>query len=177
MAAKRRPDNTEMEMAGLLKSWAALWGVPGLSDVEVSFSDRLTRSLGRTRPSSRRIVLAANLRSPSNRHLLKSVLCHEAAHIAIHSVFGHEKRPHGREWASLVEQAGETPQTRAPAKPVRKQTPKRPRRWRYVHCCGVCHAVRVAYRPVLQWRCVECVELGLDGDLEIIREPIHAGVS
>jgi ribosomal protein L37AE/L43A len=44
-----------------------------------------------------------------------------------------------------------------------------PARIRYEHRCPVCHAVRFARRRMSQWRCRECVTVGLPGLLEVAR--------
>ncbi|MEZ4333066.1 MAG: SprT-like domain-containing protein [Myxococcota bacterium] len=76
---------THSELHALLEGWAALWGVPDLAQaVGVRVSKRLRRSLGTYRPSSQQITLAAWLLDEAPRSLLEEVLCHEAAHAAVH---------------------------------------------------------------------------------------------
>ena len=175
MAARRTPD-TPTQVSKLLQDWAGIWGVPELVRTDVRFSKRLIKTLGRTHRSTRRITLADRLRNTSNAELLVLVLCHEAAHVAVHCLHGQEKKPHGREWASLVEKAGFIPTVSAPVADV-GLSKGRKRRWRYVHSCTVCHATRIGYRPVRQWRCVECTDLGLAGELNITRESIETEAS
>ena len=50
-------------LPSLITPWARLWGIPDLPDhVQVSFSARLRRSLGRCRPATGRITLHPGLR-------------------------------------------------------------------------------------------------------------------
>ncbi len=161
----------------LLEEWGRIWGLPGLlHDVDVTFSARLKRSLGRCRPATGRIVLAEKLRSGSPE-LLTEVLCHEAAHVAAYRLYGDRVDPHGPEWRRLVREAGFTPRVRAPAEPSRSSSAgrcgSRPAAARpdsgvrYEHRCPVCQAVRVARRKVMSWGCSECISLGLPGRLII----------
>lgn len=76
---------TRSELHALLEGWAALWGVPHLAqEIGLRVSTRLRRSLGTYRPSTRQITLAAWLLDEAPRALLEEVLCHEAAHAAVH---------------------------------------------------------------------------------------------
>jgi predicted SprT family Zn-dependent metalloprotease len=175
MAAKSETDTQiETRIGTLLDRWAEIWGVPSLStDVDIRFSGRLSRSLGRTRPISRRITLAAHLRSPENSSLLKSVLCHEAAHVAVAKLFGSDKKPHGPEWRSLVRRAGHEPTVHIVEEVRPGGIQRRGRIWKYLHRCSVCQAIRVGYRPVTEWRCIDCTELGLSGEMIITRQRIN----
>lgn len=184
-----------VDLRALVSAWAAAWGDAGLADaVAVSFSPRLRRSLGRCRPAAGRITLRADLRDGPEARLAE-VLCHEAAHVAVHRRHGRAARPHGPEWRALVEAAGyeprrlgaDPPPDRAragsPAGPAaaepagsRPTPPAAARRnpaarYRYEHRCPVCHTARWARRPVRAWRCAECLDAGLAGELLITRGP------
>jgi predicted SprT family Zn-dependent metalloprotease len=157
------------------RKWAELWGVPDLADsVTVEFSPRFRSSLGRCRPVEGRIRLAAHLAN-GRRDLLEEVFCHELAHVAVHRLHGPKARPHGPEWKGLVSAAGFEPRVRFP--PGEGGFPPRPprRRARYEHRCPVCQAMRMAGRPVRNWRCVECLRAGLSGKLVITRIPVGVG--
>lgn len=68
-----------------LAEWARLWSVPELAkSVGIRVSRRMRRSLGSYRASRQQITLAAWLLDPAVRPLLEEVLCHEAAHAAVH---------------------------------------------------------------------------------------------
>ncbi|MEZ4416163.1 MAG: SprT family zinc-dependent metalloprotease [Gemmatimonadota bacterium] len=158
------------DLEPLVRQWGRRWGLPDLADhLSVRFSDRMTRSLGRCRPASGRVRLAAHLQD-GPAALLEEVLCHEVAHVAVHQLQGRGSPPHGPIWRELVEAAGYPARMRAPATST-ATAPSRPTgpRPRYVHRCPVCHTERMARRPVPEWRCAECLAAGLDGRLEITR--------
>lgn len=165
------PMNMHDELPELVGIWGARWGLPDLwSQIDLRFSTRLTRALGRCRPSSGRITLQASLQSSPERMI--EVLCHEAAHIAVYQLFGPEVKPHGPEWHRLVQQAGFRPEVRArePGSAGPRATPT-PAILPYEHRCPVCQSVRFARRPVRSWRCAECLDAGLEGELTITRIP------
>ena len=96
------------------------------------------------------------------------VLCHELAHVAAYELHGRRHRPHGPEWAALMQAAGFEPRARARLTHDVSALLVAPRRGsQYEHRCPVCRAVRFARRPVRQWRCVACITAGLDGHLLI----------
>src|SRR5690606_8469081 len=110
--------------------------------------------------------------------LLRDVLVHELAHLAVHARHGSEVRPHGPEWQRLMTLAGRSTAAtlhgdcgfHPGARPADASAAAAPaRRWTYEHRCPVCQMVRYARRPVPQWRCRACTEIGLDGALEITR--------
>lgn len=142
-----------------------LWGMPELSgSVSVEYSRRLTRSLGRTQVANHHVRLNPILEK-DEQSLLDEVLCHELAHIAVYEHFGPAAKPHGKEWADLVEKAGYEPRIRIGlegselSKSVRK----------FEHICPVCQTVRYAAREMTRWRCAACADAGLDGVLLIRR--------
>lgn len=174
----------ERDFRALVAPWAATWGLPGLdAELSIALSTRLRSTLGRCRPAAGRITLRADLvDGPSER--LREVLCHEAAHVAAFRLFGRRARPHGPEWRGLVAAVGFSPRVRAPALVQeaasaegpdskrldggRAPAENRPTR-SYEHRCPVCHTARFARRPVLRWRCAECLDAGLEGGLLITR--------
>lgn len=131
--------------------------------VEVSFSARMTRSLGRCDPTAGRVVLAERLRD-ADPELAGEVVCHELAHLAARRLHGPGVRFHGTEWATLMEQAGFVPR-RLPVDPSTQPTPRRPQS--YVHRCAVCQWTRRATKRVRSWRCPVCRDHGLEGQLVI----------
>jgi len=103
---------------------------------------------------------------------LREVLCHEAAHLAVHVLHGLKARPHGAEWARLMRIAGFEPRVRFD--PARLTSGLRS--WvragtAYDHRCPVCGASRMAGRPVRNWHCRRCADAGLGGVLEIVSRP------
>ena len=154
-----------------VREWGELWGLPGLADsVTVEFSRRFRSSLGRCYPIQRRVRLAAHLER-GNDDLLEEVLCHELAHVAVYQIHGHRVRPHGREWKALVAMAGFEPRVRF--QPGEGRFPPRPwrPRVRWEHRCPVCQVMRMAGRPVREWRCAKCYKAGRSGRLIITRVP------
>jgi hypothetical protein len=94
--------------------WARTWGVPGLETrLAISFSTRMTRSLGRCHPERKTIRLACWLRE-APEPLLVEVMAHETAHVAVHELHGRGCRPHGREWQELMRSAGFRARARIP---------------------------------------------------------------
>jgi predicted SprT family Zn-dependent metalloprotease len=160
------------ELRGLIDLWGRLWGIPQLaSTVDISYNARLRSSLGRCRPSSGRVSLSAGLReaSPERR---AEVLCHEVAHVAAFHLYGPAAKPHGPEWQALVASAGFQPRVRsAPAAEERHSVSVPASTFPYEHRCPVCLSVRYARRPVPRWRCTECLDAGLGGELLITRRP------
>ena len=160
------------EVRALVARWGALWDVPDLEQgVSISFSTRLRKSLGRCRPSTGRVTLRADLRHGDPERLAE-VLCHEIAHVAVFRLHGPTAAPHGAEWRELVSRAGFAPRVKAmeiaPARtPLSEPTAILP----YEHRCPVCQSVRYARRPVPRWRCAECLDAGLRGELVITRHP------
>jgi SprT protein len=140
-----------------------LWGVPDLvNSIDTQFSNRLRKALGRTRVDTRRVRLNSLLMN-ANNNLLDEVLCHELAHIVVYTRFGEKAKPHGPEWAALMHQAGYRPRVRMNIDdemlPISIN--------KYEHLCPVCQLIRYARRPMSRWRCVRCIDAGLDGKLQI----------
>lgn len=156
----------------LLTRWGILWGCPTLEvHASVRFNTRLRRALGRCHPRSGAIHLNPLLLEAAPAHL-EAVLCHEAAHVAAYLLYGEGVKPHGPEWRTLVTRAGYSSETRSSQ--FGSPSPQgRPRR-RYEHRCPVCQSVRFGGRPVRSWRCAECVEAGLSGDLVITSHPARS---
>jgi predicted SprT family Zn-dependent metalloprotease len=155
-----------------IREWADMWGVPELHDrVEVQTSKRLRTTLGRCRPQTGEIRIAAFLLN-APEPLLDEVLCHELAHAAAFDLHGSRIRAHGPEWSRLMRIAGYAPRSRLEARELDAlPTGALPSRIRWEHRCPVCQATRNAGRPVPQWRCSACRGAGLNGDLTITRFP------
>jgi SprT protein len=133
-------------------------------------SARLCRSLGTYRPSRSQITLAAWLFDDAPRTLLEEVLCHEAAHAAVHLTHARRVRPHGAEWRAFMLAVGRQPRVRIPSALIpdsQKARLSRGRHWE--HRCPVCRATRMARVRVTRWRCRRCVEAGREGRLVIER--------
>ena len=148
------------------------WGVPQQAGrTQIQFSPRLRTSLGICYPSRKLIRLHPFLAAPESKASLAEVVCHEAAHIAAPLKAGKRVKPHGPEWQALVKQCGYEPcvRVKVPGFPVpspRRSGKRRPLR-KYEHRCPVCQTWRLASRPQPRWRCADCVDAGLDGELTI----------
>ena len=108
--------------------------------------------------------------------VLREVLSHEIAHIAVRDLHGVGRRPHGPEWMALVRAAGFEPQKRiAWSSGSRTPNASAIQRPNYLHRCPVCQLRRIARRPVRHWRCAACVTAGLSGRLDIgpLPKPKH----
>ena len=155
---------SELDLNVLTRKFCAIWDVAEIADeIQVSFSNRITRSLGRTQPASKIVRLNPRLIT-SKRDVFKAVVCHELAHIAAQHLHGGSIRPHGREWQALVRAAGHEPCVQMEVElgitPVKQDKC-------YTHYCPVCHTRRTAKKQMKRWRCGECVANGLSGILEI----------
>jgi predicted SprT family Zn-dependent metalloprotease len=141
-----------------------LWDISSIrDDIDIEFTSRLTRSLGRTHPAKKNIRL--------NRHLLanlveylEEVLCHEVGHIATFYKFGDSVSPHGEEWQSLVRLAGFEPTTKLDV--ALEQSEERSKR-QFSHSCPRCFTKRIAKVRMTRWRCGTCVAEGMEGNLLI----------
>lgn len=179
-----------------LAAWATLWETPLLAkSIGLRTSTRLRRALGTYSPARSQITLASWLlddgTGESPHPLLHEVLCHEAAHAAVHlsvaeprpglrgglrAVLGLGRgrrtrpRPHGPEWRAFMIAAGLEPRVRIPEvlmpETVRAQMASG-KRWE--HRCLACQAVRMARARMTRWRCRRCVEAGGSGTLGIVR--------
>ena len=159
------------DLRQLVRPWAATWGLPGFEQrLRISFSPRLSRSLGRCTPRTGRIALHPALYAAS-RARVAEVLCHEAAHVAAYELFGGTARPHGPEWAALVAAVGFRPKlkTADPNALPSKLSP--PPRKLFEHVCPVCQSTWLARRRMPRWRCSYCMADGLTGELVITERP------
>ncbi len=167
-------DELSTQVAGewrdILAPWCRRWGVPGLERrLKITVSRRLRMSLGRCSPIRGEIRIASFLLdAPAS--LVHEVLCHEAAHVAVAELHGRSVRPHGREWRALMWAAGFEPRVRLKVEGL-DRLPGRVRQARamWEHHCPVCQLGKLARRPVPQWRCADCREAGLKGELVITR--------
>ncbi len=156
-------------LAHRLERWLRRWGTPSLvRSLRIEWSPRLRRAFGRCYLDERLIRLTPSLLDRQS-HLLAEILCHEAAHAAVHQLYGPAARPHGAEWEELMRLAGFEPRVRIPV--AVRSTPKRPATDRvvYLHRCPSCDIARKASRPMPLWRCRSCVGTRSRGRLVIRR--------
>lgn len=151
-------------------AWGQIWGAPGLhATVRVELSHRMRSSLGGFYPREG-VIRLSDVLLETPPHLLREILCHEAAHAAVHLLHGDRARSHGREWRDLMRRAGIEPRVRVPGEELGHAAQRAARRrWLWRHRCPSCRAERVAGRPVRQWHCGRCREAGRDGKLVITR--------
>lgn len=159
-----------------LTAWATLWETPLLAkSIGLRTSTRLRRALGTYNSTRSQITLARWLLDDAPHPLLDEVLCHEAAHAAVHLTRSHRTRPHGREWRGFMLAAGFEPRVRIPERLMPKGVRAAiaaGKRWE--HRCLRCQAVRMARVRVTRWRCRRCVEAGGSGRLGIRRMEIES---
>ena len=106
-----------------------MWQLDELTpEIEMRLSNRMTRTIGSANLGKTRITLAVWL-FDQPQAIIDEVLCHEAAHLAVHHLHGPGVRPHGREWQALMRSAGVTPRVRI-SLPNPPQMPQRRRRRR-----------------------------------------------
>lgn len=155
-------------LSALAEKWGSVWGIRDFpARVHFEFSDRLRTSYGKCFTRSGRIVLSRKLLAGRQLNL-ELAACHECAHAAAFLIFGPNVKPHGKEWRSLVSLAGHTPKTKVEIRGNYKERLDSPRQSpMYEHRCLVCNQVSFARRPVRVWRCIECVEAGLSGEMAI----------
>lgn len=158
-----------------LAAWVTLWDTPLLAkSISLRTSTRLRRALGTYSPAHSQITLAHWLLDDAPHRdphpLLDEVLCHEAAHAAVHLTRLRRTRPHGKEWRGFMLAAGFEPRVRIPEglmpEGVRAAMAAG-KRWE--HRCLRCQAVRMARVRVTRWRCRRCVESGGSGRLGVRR--------
>ena len=151
-----------------LEEWARTWSMPELPQhTRFETSSRLKTSLGRCQPQSGRVrIHPALLDEPEA--MLREVLCHEAAHVAVHLRHGRAASPHGKEWRQLMSDAGYQPRARIHVNGLSESmraalTPK----VLFEHNCGGCGMSRLAQRRMTAWRCRTCWTAGRGGKLTI----------
>lgn len=152
----------------LTKKLGDVWGVR-LAGLTITQNARLRTTVARYLPLKRRLEVstaAARSRHPAR------VLVHELAHAAAVELYGRGVRPHGKEWAALIEKAKRAGfKTATPRLSSVNKPPNRSSASRFDHVCPVCHFRRVAKRRVTTWRCPDCRAAGLPGHLAIERRP------
>ena len=157
--------------------WGRLWGVPDLrAIVRVELSHRMRSSLGGFY-ARENLIRISDVLLEAPPQLLREILCHEAAHGAVHALHGDGVRAHGREWRELMCRVGLHPRVRVPGQELGSAARRAARkRWLWRHRCPVCRAHRLAGRPVREWRCGPCRAAGRDGRLVITRLAATVGV-
>ena len=145
--------------------------LPDLLDrVFISFSRRLSTSLGRCTPAKRSIRLHPGL-SEGPPELPLEVICHEiSSRGRVRALWPGSKDLTALSGPTSCGGRGFEPRVRLKVLDPRvfaKSARRARRRVFYEHYCPVCQQSRVAKRPVRRWRCRACAESGLPGELEI----------
>jgi len=108
------PDLCE-SLRGDAISWCRHWQDERLAhECVVRWSSRMIRSLGRAYGSRGLIRMNAALANSDCEVLLREVLCHELAHIAVHRRFGSLTRPHCASWRHCLRSVGLEPRVTIP---------------------------------------------------------------
>jgi len=161
----------DARISSWIAEWAGIWSIPSLTGkIRCEASPRLRTSLGRCYPALGLIRIHRAL-FDEPEELLREVVCHEAAHLAVYLRHGRRARPHGREWKELMAAAGFEPRARLKLERLSSngQLAVQPRVL-YRYRCPTCRVSRVARRRVRGWRCRTCREAGREGSLEISAE-------
>jgi len=160
---------TDKAIEKLIGRLGSVWSIPKFSrTVSVEFSTRMTASLGRCFPARGLVRVNATLRD-GPEETLREVLAHECAHVAAYRKYGRHVKSHGREWQGLMRAAGYSPSTRLPSPGTPATAGERTKRGCFEHRCPVCQATRVARTSARRWKCLACVEDGLDGEMVVTR--------
>ena len=155
----------------ILADWANSWCTPQLSGrVAVSFSQRMTKSLGRVSPKTGQIRLNSRLQTVPRKFLLE-VLCHEAAHVAVHLLHGSYVKPHGREWQELVRIAGYQPATKLGHKALTPKARKSSIISRHRYRCQICQSDYFVRRKSSKLYCNLCHSEGSAEPLQYLPHP------
>jgi predicted SprT family Zn-dependent metalloprotease len=152
---------------------AGIWGIPELRNAtSFQFNPRLTRTVARWVLAGRCLEVGPRF-FDSDRNQT-AILCHEYAHAAAVLRFGPAVRPHGPEWRQFVRAAGFEPMARhrGSIAAVRSPSLRRARPAVFEHRCLICQSVRLGRRKMTRWRCAQCVQDGLSGDLRIRAHPV-----
>ena len=152
----------------LRRQWARKWRIPELRDAgRLQFNPRLTRTVARWVLPTRHLEVGFRF-FESDRNQT-AILCHDYAHAAAVLRFGPAVRPHGIEWRQFVQAAGFEPVARHRDMPpaIRSPSRRQVRPAMFEHRCLVCQSVRLGRRKMTRWRCAQCVQDGLSGDLSI----------
>jgi len=156
----------------VLSDWASSWRTPQLPGrVVVIFSRRMTKSLGRVHPKTGQVRLNCRLKKAPRKFLLE-VLCHEAAHVAVHLLHGTNAKPHGREWQELVRIAGYQPSTKLGHEAL--MTPKvckSPAISRHRYRCRICQCDYFVRRKSSRLHCNLCHSAGSPEPLQYLPNP------
>jgi len=162
------------DMLNRLLEWDELWHADGLLQTcTIRLNTRLTRSIGLCRPSRNLIDLNKLLLLEENRELLFETLCHESAHMVVHTRLGRDSKPHGHEWQILMRSAGFVARAHIPSDEIAGTvTPARRARYEYEHTCTGCGATMLSRRTSYRWRCATCVAKGRDGYLDVTRRAL-----
>jgi predicted SprT family Zn-dependent metalloprotease len=148
-----------------MRKWARTWSLPSLSrDVKVRVNRRLRTCVARFIRRSTCIEVGRSfLADPSIR---REALGHELAHAAVARRYGKTSRIHGEDWRRHMKLIGFLPRrTIAAGSKVADLT----RSAFYEHRCPVCQMTRFSKRRITGWRCRQCTEAGLTGELIITR--------
>lgn len=164
-SSRTKPFRLSTNLKRDIRSWSRLWGLPSLSQkVTVRFNGRLRTTVARL--LSGIDVIEVGPRFIALRSKRREILCHELAHAAANRRRRGGQRPHGAEWAALVQSAGFSPAAQLTV-PRSSSVSTQSRDARYEHRCLVCQFVKLARRPVHSWKCPECVRCGLPGNLQV----------
>ena len=108
------------------------------------------------------------------RKFLFEVLCHEAAHVAVHLLYGANAKPHGREWQELVRIAGYQPATKLSHQALTPKVPRSPTISRHRYRCRICQCDYFVRRKSSRLYCNLCHFAGSPEPLQYQPPTSHA---
>jgi len=114
-AALPWPPDLCQSLRGDAISWCKHWQDERLAhECLVRWSGRMVRSLGRAYSRQGLIRMNCGLAQSGCEALLREVLCHELAHVAVHRRFGDRVQPHGAPWRHCMRLVGFEPRVTIP---------------------------------------------------------------
>jgi len=159
------PLPTRRTLEAMVRRIAAVWGwADRAAGVRIVYNPRLRVTLGRACLEENRVELNTRLLR-EHPDQLPATLVHELAHLVVHDRFGRVP-PHGRQFASLMRQAGADPSAThdLPVGHLRRKRGK----FLYLHRCEDCGYSFIARSVKRNYYCRAC---GPDMTWYILRAP------
>jgi predicted SprT family Zn-dependent metalloprotease len=148
-----------------LVALAIAWKSPRVAKLDIRFNPSLRSTLARWVPPSNALEIGTAAKSRGPR-VFREIISHEAAHVVVWERSGRAARPHGPEWASLMQVAGFEARATLIRCGYRRSVVNSAR---VRHFCTICHFSKLSRQRMPRWHCPECRAIGLEGKLETER--------